>query len=93
MSNTKTIAEEIKLVKAEIEQLNQQKKMLAQQQKELEHKARTNRLIERGAMLESFIDDDGSLSNEQVRALLEKVVTTINARNIINRIKSQKQED
>jgi len=61
---------EIESIQEEIRQLENQKRKLLQQQKEQERKARTKRLIERGAILESLIDGVETLSNEQIKSLL-----------------------
>ena len=47
-----------------------------QEQKERERKARTKRLIERGAILESLIPEADTFTNEQIRAFLEKTIRT-----------------
>lgn len=50
------------------------------QQKERERKARTKRLIERGAILESLISEADTFTNEQIKAFLEKTIRTESAR-------------
>jgi hypothetical protein len=76
----KTAEEKIESVQEQIRQLENQKKRLMQEQKERERKARTKRLIERGAILESLIDGADALTNEQIRAFLEKTIRTEAAR-------------
>lgn len=49
-------------------------KRLLQKRKEAERKARTHRLIERGAILESLIDGAEGMSNEEIKALLQTVL-------------------
>ena len=66
----KTKIERIEGIEAEIKQLENQRKKLLQQQKEQDRKARTHRLIERGALLESLIDGAEVLTNEDVKAIL-----------------------
>lgn len=60
-----------------------------QQQKEHDRKARTKRLIERGAILESLIGNAEALSNEEIKALLQTVLASAPAseksRNTIQR--------
>ena len=68
MAKTKT--ERIASIEAEIKQLESLRKRLLQQQKEQDRKARTHRLIERGALLESLIDGAEVLTNEDVKAIL-----------------------
>ena len=81
--NNKT---ELEKVKAEIESKKEEKekyeKQLSQlknQEKKLkkmasleERKKRTHRLIERGAILESFIEGASEKSNEEIKDILQK---------------------
>ena len=53
----------------EIRQLENRCKRLVGSQSQLERKARTRRLIERGAMLESFKTDAETHNNEQIRSV------------------------
>ena len=76
----KTTEERIESVQEQIRQLENQKKRLMQERKERERKARTKRLIERGAILESLIPDADAFTNEQIKALLEKTIRTESAR-------------
>jgi butyrate kinase len=54
-----------------VEQLEHRKILAENEEKERCRKARTLRLIERGAMLESFIPNAENLTNEQVMDLLK----------------------
>jgi len=72
---TKTFDEKIAETKEKISQYENQYKRLLQQRKELERKARTRRLIERGAILESLIDGSESLTNEEIKAILERCLS------------------
>ena len=67
---TKTLNERITKTKEKITQYENQVKRLTQRQNEAARKARTRRLIERGAMLESFLTEPETLSNEQVKEIL-----------------------
>ena len=69
---TKTLNERIAETKEKIAQYENQVKRLAQKQAEAARKARTRRLIERGALLESFLTEPEALSNEQVKEILMK---------------------
>ena len=69
---TKTLNERIEETKEKITQYENQAKRLIQKQKEVERRARTRRLIERGALLESFLAEPEALSNEQVRDILAR---------------------
>lgn len=71
MTNSKTPAEKISEMQEKIAQYQNQMKRLLSQQKEAERKARTHRLIERGALLESMIDGAEGMTNEEVKALLQ----------------------
>ena len=58
-----------------VQQKNKSKERNRREQKVLADKSRkerTHRLIERGAILESFLRDPEKMSNDQVKALLEK---------------------
>ena len=68
--------ERIATIEEKISQLENQRKKLMQQQKQIDQKARTKRLIERGAILESFIPDAKSYTNEQIQSFLQKTIRT-----------------
>ena len=53
-------------------QLKNQGKKLEKTASIKERKKRTHRLIERGAILESFIEDASELSGSEIKAILEK---------------------
>jgi len=89
----KTKQEKIAGIQEQITQLENQKKKLIQQEKEAERKARTKRLIERGAILESLIDGADTLTNEQVKAFLVKTIQSDYARRILNGMKPQESAD
>lgn len=76
----KTTEERIESVQEQIRQLENQRKRLLQEQKEQERRARTKRLIERGAILESLIPEADTFTNEQIKAFLEKTIRTESAR-------------
>ena len=59
-------------------QLKNQGKKLEKMASIEERKKRTHRLIERGAILESFIEDASELSGAEIKALLEKVFSKNN---------------
>jgi hypothetical protein len=85
----KTNIEKIEGLNAQIAQLENQKKGLLQQQKEAERKARTKRLIERGAILESLIPNAADYTNEQIQTLLVKIILPDNARKILDGLAGQ----
>ncbi len=65
------IDEKIAKTEEEIRQLQNRKKKLLSEKKAAERKARTRRLIERGAILESLLDQPQQYDNEQIKCLLE----------------------
>ena len=75
--------------KEKMEQYENQMKRLLQQQKEQERKARTKRLIERGAILESLIENPAALTNDQIKAFLEKPITNEYARKAMTTVTAQ----
>ncbi|MCL2671363.1 MAG: DUF3847 domain-containing protein [Clostridiales bacterium] len=80
----KTTEERILSVQEQIQQLENQRRKLLQEQKEQERKARTKRLIERGAILESLVSNADSYTNDQIKAFLEKTVQSDAARKILD---------
>jgi len=89
MSTTKTTTQRIDTLQERIQQLENQKKLLLQKQKTDERKARTKRLIERGAILESLISGADKFTNEQIKTFLEKTVTTENVRKFLDGFTAQ----
>ena len=86
MAQKKTVAEQIALAKEDIKQHENKLKQLQQKQREQERKDRTRRLIERGAILESLIDGAETLANEQIKTLLQSVLSTAAARDRLTAI-------
>ena len=66
----KTLYERRAETEEKIRQLENQQTQLIQKEKVAERKARTRRLIERGAILESMLDDAVNFTNEEVKAIL-----------------------
>lgn len=85
----KTTIEKIETLQTQIAQLENQKKELIQQKKKDERNARTKRLIERGAILESLIPNPTAFCNEQIKVFLEKTIATDNARKILENLATQ----
>jgi len=81
--------EKIVGIENRIEQLQNQKKQLIQKQKSAERKARTKRLIERGAILESLIDGAEELTNDQITHILKCTINSTHGEKIIAQTKSQ----
>lgn len=65
--------DEIESVQEKIRQLKNRQKVLLKKQSDAERKARTRRLIERGAILESVFPDVVPMTNDQVKVFLEKM--------------------
>ena len=84
----KTTNEKITSIEEQIQQLENQRKQLIKQQTEENRKARTKRLIERGAILESLIPDPANLTNEQIKAFLEKTIRSDYAAKMLNLVKT-----
>jgi len=99
----KTRAERITNIEAEIQQLENQRKKLLQEQKlsgktgqtasasAWERKDRTNRLCKRMGHLESLLPETIALTEEQFKAFLDKTVANSFGRRILAEIKSQPQ--
>ena len=60
----------------EIRQLTNQRKIVLQQHKEEERKKRTHRICKRGAMIESILPESITFTDDQIKTLLEKVLTS-----------------
>ena len=89
MATAKKLAEQIQAAENEMKQQENRLKELRQQYKAQEGKERTHRLIERGAILESLIEEPLTFTNEQIKTFLEKTVKTEFARKILTQIKEQ----
>jgi hypothetical protein len=84
-----TTNEKIQSIEEQIAQLENRRKELIQKNKADERKARTKRLIERGAILESLIESAESYSNAQIQAFLQATVQTDFARKALARVKAE----
>ena len=80
------IEEKIAKAEEEIRQLQNRKRKLLNQKKDAERKARTHRLIERGAILESLLEKPEQYSNEQIKGLLEVTFQTAQAQEHLRKI-------
>lgn len=63
---------ESEAVRKKIRQLENRQKILLNRKADTERKARTHRLIERGAILESVFPEIVLMTGEQVKAFLEE---------------------
>ena len=75
----------------EIRQLQNRRRKLLNQKKDEERKARTHRLIERGAILESLLEEPEQYTNEQIKHVLEAVLRTPQAKEFLRKIKEQRE--
>ena len=66
----KTATEKIQAEQVRKQQSENRIKTLQKAQREEERKARTKRLIERGAIVESLIDNPAKLSNEEFATMI-----------------------
>jgi len=82
----KTKLERIATLDEQIAQLSNQKKQLQQKHKADERKARTRRLIQRGAILEGFIPEAETYTEEQIQAFLKETLNTDYARKALRRL-------
>ena len=73
--------------RASKERNNREKKLLA----EKERKERTHRLIERGAILEHYINDPEDFSNDEIQTIVQNVMTHETVINYIEKIRARKQ--
>lgn len=70
MKELKKLQTEQEKVQREIRQLENRQKILLNRQSDMERRARTRRLIEHGAVLESVFPALADLSGEEVKAFL-----------------------
>ncbi len=70
MKDLKKLQSEQQKIQKEIEQLENRQKILLNRKTDTERRARTRRLIEHGAILESIFPVVAGLSGEEVKAFL-----------------------
>ena len=87
------ISEKIAKAEEEIRQLQNKRRKLLNQQKSEERKARTHRLIERGAILESLLEQPEQYGNEQIKGLLEVAFRSMQAQEYLRKIIRDKGEN
>ena len=73
---SKEIKEKIDDTEERLRQLKNQEKKILKQDIEKRRKERTHRLITRGAILESLIENAEELTDEEIKILLEEATTT-----------------
>ena len=79
----KTKIDKIANIQEQIQQLENQRKRLIQEQKEQERKDRTKRLCRRMGLFESMLPDTIPLSEELFKTFLEKTISTEHSRRIL----------
>jgi hypothetical protein len=87
------INEQIAKAEEEIRQLQNRKKKLLNQKKNEERKIRTHRLVERGAILESLLEQPEQYTNEQIKGLLETALQTPQAQEFLRCTQKPKGEN
>lgn len=85
MKSLEQVKTEHEKVQREIKQLENRQKILINKRADMERKARTHRLIERGAILESAFPSVIPLSNEEVKAFLANVSQLSEVQNLLTR--------
>ena len=73
---SKEIKDKIDDTEERLRQLKNQEKKILKQDIEKRRKERTHRLITRGAILESFIENAEELTDEEIKILLEEATKT-----------------
>jgi len=86
MTNRKTLDERIAAAKLEAEQKQNRLKLLLQEQKKAERKARNHRLCERGGKVESRLPRLALLSDEQFDVWMKKTLLSGFAEKVLNEI-------
>ncbi len=85
---------QIEMQKLRLDQCRNRSKVRNQREKkylaEKDRKERTHRLIERGAILESFIDDPTDFSNEDIKAIVAKALNTDHMQRYIAELRIEK---
>jgi TolA-binding protein len=81
--------EKIAGLEEQIAQLENRRRELLQKNKEQERKARTKRLIESGAIIESVMGGMDELTGEQFKVFIERIANTDQARRALEEAKRQ----
>ena len=73
MSDIDKLKNQLEKVKTEIRQLENRQKILLNRKTDAERKARTRRLIEHGAIMESIFPATTAMTGEEVKAFLSAI--------------------
>jgi len=87
MSKTRT--EKITGIEEQIQQLENKRKLLIQQEKTQERKDRTKRLCRRMGLFESMLPESITLSEELFKTFLEKTIATDQSRRLLDKLTAQ----
>jgi len=82
----KTTAEKIATKREQIQQLQNEEKQLIQKQKEQDRKDRTKRLCQRHGLLEKFMPDLATITDEQFETFIRKGINTSYGQKILAEI-------
>jgi len=82
----KTTAEKIASKREQIQQLQNEEKQLIQKQKEQDRKDRTKRLCQRHGLLEKFMPDLATVTDEQFETFIRKGINTTYGQKILAEI-------
>ena len=80
------IQKKIETAQTKLHYLSDQEKILLRQEKQFDRKARTRRLIERGAILEKYLKQPLILSNDQVVEILNEAFSLTGTKEILERL-------
>ena len=83
---SRTNIERIATIKEQIAQLENQRKQLLQKEKESERKARTKRFCSRHGLLEKYMPDLITLTDEQFETFIKRGVATKYGRSVLTEI-------
>jgi hypothetical protein len=86
---TTDYTEKITGIDEQIARLENRRKELLRKDRERERKARTKRLIERGAIVESVIGGTDELTSDGFKTFMEKIATTPEARRALEETRRQ----
>ena len=89
MSKLDELRAEQQRIQMQIRQLENRNKILLNRDADAQRKARTRRLIEHGAVLESIIPTTKEMTGEEVKALLTQLVSLPGAEPITRRTEQE----
>ena len=93
MSRLDELRAEQQKIQTQIRQLENRNKILLNRDTDAQRKARTRRLIEHGAVLESVIPITKDMTGEEVKALLLKLVSLPDANPITRRTEQESETE